>query len=1115
MLAIIPVVTSIVLAMAPIARQVVQSGPTGAIAVSRDGYVAMIDKEGALYLWHLPSRSLVRKISAALLDEDQGLVNPVLPTWDEATHEVMLVRASGILGVDLEGNRKVRAHDTTRLWPVGGTGKARWITKQYGEAEVRDASFALLGKLDASETVAAAGDGKTAVMANKRALVRFSLDPVARLQTIALPLPADDSLSTSRIASSRDGSIAAVCVKAGQGNQVVVVGGLSPDGKQPPAIRTLSFPDPIFGCQVAISDELGLVVVAAVDSMYGFEAATGVLRWRTALETNPDLAVTTDFAVSGRTALVTNHGIQLYDLARGDAIGEIGNGLAIPHDLWFLRGEALLTTRLDRSSIFGPAASNLATWSLQTGTLTARGQATWGDTFQIGEDGALAVVRRVSAPGNPEACYAFSRGTTADGAPLGTVVKAAWPPAPNQSKSLCVANQTQPMGFDLNNGAIVTYDRKRYVVESVRGKPVVLADTPQTPLELTFSPDGTWVMGSSMRGSWAHLDVWNTRTGAHGKLMASAKDPEAIVIGGDGPPRKGYRAHAISSDGTQLAVAGGDTVTVYRLADRRPVRTVVVPGPGSIAAVAFAPQGTLVLGTDDGRLVTSRGSTLASASSDGGAIQQIKVRADGRRLATVSDDGAIRIWDGRTGALAASLVEFADGESFASTPGGAYRGAREGAERVSWVFDGPTEGFSFERFAASFARPDIVTKRLLDGKTDVAIAVVRPPRVTVAAAPGKPTGPTVSVTAHVASAAKVEVLRAFVAGRPVSSQPVGAATADVTITVPLDQGANVVTLVAFDDGGRASNPTSFEINAPEVKSVRPEVWVIAAGVGWYPELPAEAQLEAPVNDARAIVDTFVGQTGAGKLYASSHVTLLEDEQVTPAALEQALGQLAAMKPTDVAIVFLAGHGVKLRGSQDMVFLTGSAKRDETTWATAGVGWTKIGKALQQAKGRVIVLLDACHAGNLTQEVVVPNSRLADDLVSGQRAGVLVFAASKGSQKSLEENAARNLVLDEEQKTLVKHKRTPKPRPAPVPAPTADPAVKTAPRERRGNGYFTGAFVGAIDAPSVDLNRNGLIEASEIIAQVRLRVMKASRGKQTPWVARRELFGDFVLATATK
>ncbi len=36
----------------------------------------------------------------------------------------------------------------------------------------------------------------------------------------------------------------------------------------------------------------------------------------------------------------------------------------------------------------------------------------------------------------------------------------------------------------------------------------------------------------------------------------------------------------------------------------------------------------------------------------------------------------------------------------------------------------------------------------------------------------------------------------------------------------------------------------------------------------------------------------------------------------------------------------------------------------------------------------------------------------------------------------------------------------------------------------------------------------------IIAQVRVRVVKASRGQQTAWVARRELFGDFALAAAT-
>src|SRR5688572_28856804 len=44
MLVALPIVSSIVLAMAPGARQVVQSAPSGAIAVSKDGYVAMLER---------------------------------------------------------------------------------------------------------------------------------------------------------------------------------------------------------------------------------------------------------------------------------------------------------------------------------------------------------------------------------------------------------------------------------------------------------------------------------------------------------------------------------------------------------------------------------------------------------------------------------------------------------------------------------------------------------------------------------------------------------------------------------------------------------------------------------------------------------------------------------------------------------------------------------------------------------------------------------------------------------------------------------------------------------------------------------------------------------------
>jgi hypothetical protein len=522
--------------------------------------------------------------------------------------------------------------------------------------------------------------------------------------------------------------------------------------------------------------------------------------------------------------------------------------------------------------------------------------------------------------------------------------------------------------------------------------------------------------------------------------------------------------------------------------------------------------GTLLAGMSDGRLVVSRGAKVAAAASDGGAIRQLVVRADGKRAASVSDDGAVRIWDLAKPALLATLVEASDGESFASTPGGAYAGGREAAEQLGWIFDGPTEGFKFERFAGLLARPDIVAKRLADATTDLNVAIARPPRVTLTKQP-PPSGNVVKLGIRVeASSGKVGSLRIFVNGRPTVSAAVDATGKDLTLDVPLEAGSNVVTLVAFDDAGRSSNPLSVDIGTP-ASTTRPDVWVIAAGVGWYPNLPVADQLEGSVNDAYAIADAFKSQSGPGKRYDNAHVTVLEDEQVTAEALDKALAQLAKMKATDVAVVFLAGHGVRLPKTEDMVLLTGSAKLDKATWVSSGIGWSKIGAALAKAKGRVIVLLDACHAGAVTQERIVPNTQLADDLVGSQRAGVLVFAASKGSQKSLEENAARSITLDEDQKVLVAHKRVPK-KPAPPPPPPT-PATPTAPRERRGNGYFTGAVVAAIDSPITDINRDGVVQTAELVTQVQLRVIRASRGKQTPWVARRELFGDFSLATAAK
>lgn len=111
----------------------------------------------------------------------------------------------------------------------------------------------------------------------------------------------------------------------------------------------------------------------------------------------------------------------------------------------------------------------------------------------------------------------------------------------------------------------------------------------------------------------------------------------------------------------------------------------------------------------------------------------------------------------------------------------------------------------------------------------------------------------------------------------------------------------------------------------------------------------------------------------------------------------------------------------------------------------------------------------------------------------------MFAASKGRELSYEASTSRGLVLDAAQQELVVAKSDP------APPPKAGPSA--------GHGFFTGALLRSLEAPSTDANRNGVIELSELVAQVTVRVGRVSGGKQNPWVARRELFGDFGLARA--
>ncbi len=593
--------------------------------------------------------------------------------------------------------------------------------------------------------------------------------------------------------------------------------------------------------------------------------------------------------------------------------------------------------------------------------------------------------------------------------------------------------------------------------------------------------EGGWLFASVRERGKSVLRAWDVRTG---KVVGSF---DGFLAG-------------LSADGTYAALGQGASAAIVLLPSGAAVTTVSFPGE-AVERVGFAS------GPDDFFVATQtvaaphnalyrveKGAATPLGFDPAGTPRGLVPQASGKRLAVLGVDGAIRLWDVPSRELLATLLEFDDDEPLAFTPRGAYAGTAEVAQRVGWVFDAPLEPFRFEQFAEAFDRPDLVRRRLAGEPVDSTERVSRPPHVEILAVASSATARQATLRVRASASGRVDEVRVFVEGRGVASAVVCAAEKELDLTVPLLGHTSRVTVLAYDERGFASNPVVVDVKDASPAGRRPDVWVVSVGVSKYPNLSADYQLALAEEDAKGVVLAFDDQAGEGKAFAAAHAKLLLGPEAAPDRIAAALRELAAMRPEDIAVVFFAGHGVK-PDQQEMVFLTSQAAATRASAKANGVGWAVIGEALARAKGRVLVLLDACHSGHLTQDLVVPNNALADALASSGRAGVFVFAAAKGRQLSFEPSGdARALVLDAATRPMV------------VP-PSAGPAGASP------HGFFTGALLASLASEATDANRDGTIQLEELVDATTERVMRATKGQQTPWVARHEILGDFGIAAS--
>jgi uncharacterized caspase-like protein len=1059
------------------------------MAIARDGTVAAASEAGDIQLWESKAHSPIARILEPGRGSSQGPAWGHRMRWDDERRELWVAwggDAGGCARYDRTGAR------------IGDLMNAPTATERAAHDDL--ASFCVRARTEVMHSMPCI-DGRTTVRiegtdTDGAALSLLNADG-REAAPIRMPVPRATGLAacTGRHAIvydrvlSPDGQlhegIELVALRAGaQPVQLEGYTSSQPDTFSPDGRFVRAFKDG----DLLVYDAETARLVQTIHGVHGAAAIGG-----------DPLVIVTGAAEE----------LRFYDGPTGRLRAVVGAARpSVPYEMQFLNDD-LLAFGLHDGGRVNVGRIRRAPWavvSMRTGEARRieAGSLLWGPPLGITPDGNLLVFR-----GALEVWRGVERLPRAQ-----RYVKGApWPPPPGGFAVVPAVDAEYDLSddesgytrvtrrgreaFDFETGKAVLDDEHDAlsVVDVKTGSSVPLKPPRFPRMTGQERPEQTrfFAHGTRAYSRWAWgIVVWDTRNGA---VIAEAPSLDAFVRAGLARARRavpgylrGKEENACDDimparDGKTLVVScrndfffvGLDAGTVEstpsaEVSGGRP--RYWLPG-GSQDEIFFVEEPNRVVRW-------KRGEARVSASVAGVDMAMMAVSPDGRTLATSSQEGRVQIWDGRTLALRATLLEYDDGEALMFSPGGAYAGTPEASARVAWGFGNPDESFGFAQFASTFAQPDILARRLRGEDVDVTEHVRRPPRVdrlkVEALADGSAT-----VTAHVETDGRVDRVRLFDEGVQVAETTVCAPSSDVSLRASLLRGANRVSLVAYDDHGYASNVVATEVLGAARSA--PALHIVAVGINEYPAFGPQARLSFAVSDAGAIASAFHELAGPGKMYSRvAYERVLLDADASAQSIQAALQPLAQMAPDDLAIVFLAGHGAIVGARHDMVFVTGKAGPE--TVAEQSVHWEEIGRALASARGRVVVLLDACHSGNVVQDLVVPDERLATDLARRGRAGVLVFSAAKGRQASFEPGNARGLALE---------------------------TVPSAKGNVSAHGFFTGAILAALGSPATDLDGDGALEVSELIDEVTRRVATASKNLQTPWVARQEVIADFRVA----
>jgi WD40 repeat protein len=656
------------------------------------------------------------------------------------------------------------------------------------------------------------------------------------------------------------------------------------------------------------------------------------------------------------------------------------------------------------------------------------------------------------------------------------------------------------------------------VIDLEGGKPpVLIRDHTNTVMAVNRSADGA--LAVSAGGDSNEIIVWKTADGSVVRKFKAlnraiwavgwGKDGKSLAWGqtnrmgpdrlhgleqtflldefqtGD-PPKPGAYGRQLLSDGAfSVRQDGFFQLSVFE--DGKPLYSLKT-GANRIYSITFVPGKGIVVGASFSMFLIDpkTGKRLREFRGDRGLTTALAPSPDGKYFVSGSTDQVLRIWSPDHDEPLMSI--FAVGrEWLAWVPHGYYACSPFGERLIAWqVNSGVDKAPAVHpavRFRSSLYQPALLKYLVPAGDLRTALAMaarfegervgtvgvgdVLPPAVTITA-PERATDKPITVRGMAEGSEKnpIVAMRLLVDGRPYrgaagvkrfDKKPKAEATWELAL------GPGVHSLAVLAESQVSKGMSARATCTREGAEPKPNLYVLAVGVSAY---PGRMRLRYAASDALLLTKTIKEKSKG--VFADIEMKVLTDREATLENIQDGLTWLKSkMTAHDVGIFFFSGHGGRDRPGRlgEYYLIPVDVGPDMASTCLSG---DDLKTRLGDMPGRLVAILDACHAGEATDDdpPPVPADSLVRDLMTDDY-GVVVLASSLGREPSQE-----------------------------------SPLLRA--------GLYTFGLVEGLSGRA-DYDHDGLVYLNELTHYATVRVQELSRGRQNPTVGRPPTVRPFPIA----